>query len=107
MAVHTDPAVSEREVIEGVHLSTERDHLEELITSYDGPLRVFTGYSGWGSGQLEGEMELGGWLTLPAEEELVFADDQSMWKLVTEKIGFSVLKDMINPVAVPDDPSMN
>jgi len=107
MAIHTDPLLSEREVIDGVHLSTEKDNLDRLVNAYDGPLRVFTGYSGWGTGQLEGEMQVGGWLTLRAEKKLVFADDETMWKYVTEKIGLEVLRDMIDPVTVPDDPSLN
>ena len=34
--------------------------------------RVFSGYSGWGPRQLEGEMAEGAWLVLPANAERVF-----------------------------------
>lgn len=37
--------------------------------------RIFSGYSGWGEGQLEGEIERGDWLTHPACHDLVFATD--------------------------------
>ena len=35
-------------------------------------VRLFTGYSGWGAGQLEGEMTLGTWAVVPANGELLF-----------------------------------
>ena len=31
------------------------------------------GYSGWGPGQLEEEVNENGWLTCPANEELIFS----------------------------------
>ncbi|SRR5579883_2605724 len=35
-------------------------------------VRLFTGYSGWGAGQLEGEMTLGTWAVVPADGQLLF-----------------------------------
>jgi putative transcriptional regulator len=39
-----------------------------------GPVRALLalGYAGWGPGQLEGEIQANGWLTAPAEAEIVF-----------------------------------
>ena len=39
-----------------------------------GPARslLALGYAGWGPGQLEGEIQANGWLTAPADAELVF-----------------------------------
>ena len=34
--------------------------------------RVFTGYSGWGPGQLERELAEGSWAVVPARDKLVF-----------------------------------
>jgi putative transcriptional regulator len=39
------------------------------------------GYSGWGPGQLEGEIQANGWLTAPADAELVFGPhDADKWE---------------------------
>lgn len=34
--------------------------------------RMFTGYSGWGPDQLEGELACGAWMVVPASGELLF-----------------------------------
>jgi len=44
-------------------------------------LRFFVGYAGWSKGQLEHELALNSWYTLPATEELVFAEDtDAIWR---------------------------
>ena len=66
--------------------------------------RVFAGYSGWGPGQLEAEMEVGGWITEPAREDDVFTDAPDLlWSKVLERKGpeYRQLSRM------PYDPSMN
>ena len=47
-----------------------------------GPVRALLalGYAGWGPGQLEGEIQANGWLTAPADGELVFGlRDSEKW----------------------------
>ena len=47
-----------------------------------GPRRALLalGYSGWGPGQLEGEIQANGWLTAPGDADLVFgAGDALKW----------------------------
>jgi putative transcriptional regulator len=43
-----------------------------------GPRQIMfaVGYSGWGAGQLEAEMRLGAWYTAPAEEDILFDENQ-------------------------------
>jgi putative transcriptional regulator len=66
--------------------------------------RVFAGYAGWGAGQLEAEMEAGGWILEPARPEDVFTDaPDSLWSgVLTRKGGpYRTL------AKHPFDPSMN
>jgi len=66
--------------------------------------RVFAGYSGWGPGQLKGEMAAGGWIIEPAREDDVFTDAPDLlWSRMLERKGpeYRQLSRM------PYDPSMN
>ncbi|MFQ5957998.1 MAG: YqgE/AlgH family protein [Alphaproteobacteria bacterium] len=60
----------------GLALTTNRDIMRDIVAG-DGPRRklVAFGYAGWSAGQLEAEMETGVWITVPADDELVFDED--------------------------------
>jgi putative transcriptional regulator len=107
MAIHTREALADEEVLPGVYFAAEKDHLEALVAKPQPFLRVFVGHSGWGGGQLEGELEQGAWFTTPATLEFVFYDDTDLWQKVTRMIGKSVIQDILKIKDVPDDPSAN
>lgn len=50
------------------------------IAKGEGPSRALLalGYSGWGPGQLEGEIQANGWLTAPGAADLVFGTGDSL-----------------------------
>ena len=51
-------------------------------------LRVFRGYSGWGSGQLDDELAAGAWMVLPAESSDVFGPNpKDLWRDVLRRQG--------------------
>ena len=51
-------------------------------------LRVFLGYSGWGQGQLENELEIGSWLPAPPSLEAIFGPPGlSTWRQVVRSVG--------------------
>ncbi len=67
-------------------------------------IRVFAGYSGWGPGQLEAELEESSWIVVPAEPEDVFAPDpDELWRAVLHRKGgkYTLIATM------PFDPSLN
>jgi putative transcriptional regulator len=52
------------------------------IGHHQGPKQslVAFGYAGWGPGQLDGELALGGWFTIPEDPKLVFETDRDkLW----------------------------
>ncbi|EAT11215.1 YqgE/AlgH family protein [Bermanella marisrubri] len=61
-------------VINGdIRLTTSKDILSQLALG-SGPddVRICLGYAGWEAGQLEQELIQNAWLTVPADEELLF-----------------------------------
>ena len=69
-----------------------------------GRARVFAGYSGWGPGQLEAELEEPAWIVATALPDDVFAaDPDELWRTVLQRKGgkFNLIATM------PYDPRMN
>lgn len=67
-------------------------------------LRVFAGYAGWSSGQLEDEVEEGAWLVLDGGPgDLISRHPESLWRdVVRRQPG-----DLRFWTTLPDDPSDN
>lgn len=61
--------------------------LVDVTTSSDpGPCRVFSGYAGWGAGQLEAEIAEHAWYVVDAEVGDVFDEDpESLWSKVLRR----------------------
>lgn len=63
-------------------LSLDAGSLENLPRD----LRLFSGYAGWGSGQLEGEIEEGAWFVVDFEPGDPFAaDPETLWRRVLRR----------------------
>jgi putative transcriptional regulator len=107
VAVHSLEPFAEHEVLPGLYVSTHRDALDLIVRKTGSALRLFSGNAGWGSGQLEGEMEAGGWLSTPATIDDVFADHETIWKTVTQRIGLEIMAPDLNREHMPPDPSLN
>lgn len=65
------------QVVNGAVALTDQPEILRAIATGTGPRRSLfaLGYAGWGPGQLEAEMETGHWAIVPADEGLVFDDD--------------------------------
>ena len=49
------------------------------------------GYAGWAPGQLDAEIQANGWLSVPADDEIVFAsDDDGKWNRALAKLGIDL-----------------
>ena len=67
-------------------------------------MRLFAGYSGWGVGQLEDELDEASWIVVDALTDDAFADDpDELWRTVLHRKGgpFELMIDM------PFDPGLN
>ena len=107
MVLHTDSDASQLEVCPGIYFSTDKESIEQLVGKCAGPLKFFINYSGWGPGQLEGEIEAGGWVTTEAQQDQVFRSDDELWPAVLRLAGRRARLGGIDPKLIPDDPSMN
>ncbi len=76
----------------------------EVVSGAIGAMRIFAGYSGWGPGQLEAEVEERAWVLLPSQpEDLVTASPDALWRHVWRRQGgrLALLADF------PEDPAAN
>jgi putative transcriptional regulator len=85
-------ATNQMQVSETVCLSSDPIILQDIALN-TGPNRYLflLGYAGWGPGQLENELTDNGWLTLPAEDDVIFNTPDSMkWKVAAQKYGIDI-----------------
>lgn len=78
---------ADRESAEGWHHIAARVGTVDLDGDPDATgartdaLRIFAGYAGWAPGQLDGEIEAGGWFVLTATDDDPFSSDpQDLWR---------------------------
>jgi putative transcriptional regulator len=90
--LHTDDYHAEHslEIGDGIALTTTREVLEAMGRQETSPRRAILtlGYAGWGAGQLEREIRQNVWLTVEADEALVFDDAyDTKWSRALGKLG--------------------
>lgn len=102
-----DPGLEETRVLEGVTFSSDRDAIRPVLAGAVRPARFFAGYAGWGPGQLESEIEDGGWVLGTLDAEVLFDAGVDPWaRLLGGSAQGSVL-DGVNPDILPEDPLRN
>ena len=103
LADFVEPERAEALVVEDVgFLPGELDDASDVGTLRQ--VRVFAGYAGWAPGQLEGELEEGSWLVVPALVADVFTPQpDALWREVLRRAGggLAVL------AMLPEDPRVN
>lgn len=93
-------------VFDGVYLGGDMKALERILVMprEQEAFRAYIGYSGWGPGQLEQEMQTGSWILLPADPSVVFEKDPSqVWSEILRSLGgaYELYAEM------PPDPHLN
>ncbi|MGJ8564619.1 MAG: YqgE/AlgH family protein [Alphaproteobacteria bacterium] len=79
------------EISDTLRLTWSHDILEALVSDA-GPERAIlsVGYSGWDEGQLEHELQENAWLTVEADEALIFdAEMDTKWDRAIRKLGIT------------------
>jgi putative transcriptional regulator len=76
----------------------------QVLAAEISSLRVFAGYAGWGTGQLQDEIDEGAWYVLPGDPADPFmADPERLWPAVLRRQG----GDLALVATYPDDPRLN
>ena len=65
---------------EDVYLGGHWEDFGQIISQEPKFLRLFLGYSGWGAGQLEGEILAGGWEVYNCDLKSIFNQNKDPWK---------------------------
>ena len=75
-----------------VALTRETKVLEDISKNRGPEHYLFIlGYTGWGPGQLENELVANGWLTVPADDNIIFTmDDDMKWKAAAMQFGIDI-----------------
>lgn len=93
-------------------MTADEDHLRILARREDARLKFIVGYAGWGAGQLEHELDAGGWLVTPAEADSIFEDPDGVWEKLVHRCGHAILQELRPDLSMPAedvgfDPGVN
>lgn len=76
-------------IADALYLSTSPDLLRRLLEPSPPPrARLVVGYSGWGPGQLEAELQASAWLISEVDRDLIFnTSPERMWEAAIRRLG--------------------
>jgi putative transcriptional regulator len=76
-------------ICDGLYLSTSPKRLSRLLEPNPPPrTRLIFGYSGWGPGQLEAELQHSAWLLSDVSADLIFSTpSEHMWETAIRRLG--------------------
>ena len=106
MAIHQDSMLADFAAVGGVFATMDELNLLKLISRGDAKCRYFVGYSGWGKGQLDAELNAGGWLLSEMSIDDVFGDSEVLWEAVVQRVGRNIMGSLVT-VGNDFDPSSN
>ncbi len=94
-------------VMDDLYMGGDFETLQELLQSGEADrtnVRFFVGYSGWGAGQLDGELEANSWIVAKSDVPTIMqATSEEAWGDILRSMGkrYSVLANF------PNDPTLN
>lgn len=77
------------QVVDDIYIGSERRLLDEIIAAKKpaSEVRFYIGHAGWAAGQLDFELERGGWHVVKADTEAIFSSDaRSLWERLIEQL---------------------
>lgn len=78
-------AIGFRPVVDRLALLDLDTPVDLVVADLDG-LRIFAGYAGWGSDQLEAEIDEGSWYVVPGSADDIFRSDSAgLWRDVLRR----------------------
>ena len=94
------------ELVPGLWWGGDFETFKDAVSApdFEGAVRLFLGYSGWGSGQLEAELEEGAWAVAGMKARWAFhTEPEQIWRQVMLSLGgeWELLANF------PEDPRMN
>jgi len=91
--LHTpNSSMDHQPITESISVSRSRDSLELLCSIQEQALRLYSGYAGWGPGQLEQEISRGDWWVGSCSHELVFEHSyEEVWSEALRLMGVDPL----------------
>jgi putative transcriptional regulator len=105
--IHTMPDIQGTHIGDNIYWSGDLEQAFEYIKLgkiTEQNCKFFLGYSGWGKGQLDAEMDMKSWIVANANADLIFnTQEELLWKSTIESLGPKYK----NLLFVPQDPTMN
>lgn len=94
-------------ITSGIYAGGEFEQIKDMLIldpSFANSMRFFVGYSGWGVGQLKGELESDSWLTSSGHASIIMdTRSDTIWGDTLKLMG-SKFAPLAN---FPEDPSLN
>ena len=87
-------------------ITGDDDHLRILLHRPGARVKYVAHYSGWGPGQLDDELRMGGWLVGDANTEVLFGDFNQSWEVAVRRCGHEILGSIV-PGIDGGDPGLN
>ena len=107
VVLHDSPSSQDIECGHDLFLASCQDRVRQLMADEKARVLIFDGYSGWGPGQLEDELKVGGWLVAETEVSELFGDSDEIWERALKRIGRDIIASMTGNIPQPPDPTVN